>query len=260
MRRTRVIPALLIQNGGLVKSVKFKNHKYVGDPINAVKIFNEKEVDEIVILDISATAEGRPPEFRKIKELASEAFMPMGYGGGITRLEEIQQLVQDGVEKVILNSSAVNNPKLVENAAKYVGSQSIVVSIDIKKNIWGKYRVFTLNASKNTGLDPVTFASQMEQAGAGELLVNAIDKDGTFEGYDTELIELICKRIHIPVVAIGGAATISDFVSVVNHGASAVAAGSMFVFQRPHRAVLISYPSQRELTENFFAKIANGAA
>ena len=255
MKRVRVIPALLIQNGGLVKSVKFKDHKYVGDPINAVKIFNEKEVDEIVILDISATAEKRGPNIKKIKELASEAFMPMGYGGGVTKLDEIKELITAGVEKVIINTSAFYDPDLVSEGAKFIGSQSIVVSIDVKKNIWGKYKVHVQNGSKNTNIDPVQFAKKIADAGAGELFLNAIDRDGTFNGYDTELIKLISSEINIPLVAIGGAATVNDFVKAIESGASAVSAGSMFVFQGPHRAVLISYPKQQELKEKLFSQL-----
>lgn len=249
MARIRVIPALLMQKGGLVKSLKFKDHKYVGDPINAVKIFNDKEVDEIVLLDISATQEKRAPDLAKIREIASEAFMPLGYGGGVTKLEEIRELIAAGVEKVILNASAFTNPSLITEGAKYVGSQSIVVSIDVKKNLWGKYKVYTHNGTKNTGLDPETYARQAETAGAGEILLNSIDKDGTFEGYDTALIHEVARAVDIPVVAIGGAATVADMASAVSSGASAVAAGSMFVFQRPHRAVLISYPRQSELKQ-----------
>ncbi|MBN9379442.1 MAG: imidazole glycerol phosphate synthase subunit HisF [Chitinophagaceae bacterium] len=253
MKRVRVIPALLIQKGGLVKSVRFKDHKYVGDPINAVKIFNEKEVDEIVILDISATAENRPPNITQIKEIAGEAFMPLAYGGGITKLEEIRELISAGVEKVVLNTTAFVNPQLVSEGARYIGSQSMVVSIDVKKNVWGKHKVFVQNGSKNTGVDPIVFARQMEEAGAGELILNSIERDGTFGGYDTELIESVSKSVNIPVVAIGGASTVDDFARAVQHGASAVAAGSMFVFQRPHRAVLISYPSQPDLKEKLYS-------
>jgi cyclase len=238
-----------------VKSVRFKDHKYVGDPINAVKIFNEKEVDEIVILDISATAEKRPPNIKQIRELTSEAFMPMGYGGGITRLEEIRELISAGVEKVILNASAFNNPSLLTDAAKYVGSQSVVVSIDVKKNLWGKYKVCLYNGSKSTSADPVSYAKDMEKAGAGEILLHSIDRDGTFEGYDLELIRQVSAAVGIPVVASGGAGSVEDFQQAVASGASAVAAGSLFVFQRPHRAVLISYPSQTELREKLFNKI-----
>ena len=253
MRRIRVIPALLLQNGGLVKSVKFKDHKYVGDPINAVKIFNEKEVDEIVILDISATSEKRPPAIGLIKEIASEAFMPLGYGGGITKLDQIKDLIAIGVEKVIINTAAFHNPQLVSDGARYVGSQSIVVSMDVKKNLWGKYKVFVQNGTKNTDVSPADYAKKMEQLGAGEILLNAIDKDGTFGGYDTDLIKLVSSSVTIPVVAIGGASSVNDFSLAVQNGASAVSAGSLFVFQRPHRAVLISYPAQKELEEKLFS-------
>lgn len=255
MKRIRVIPTLLIQKGGLVKSVKFKDHKYVGDPINAVKIFNEKEVDEIVILDISATAEKRSPNILQIKEISSEAFMPLAYGGGITKLDEIKELISAGVEKVVLNTSAFNDPQLINDGAKYFGSQSIVVSMDVKKNIFGKYKVFIQNGTKNTNVDPVEYAKKMQTAGAGEILLNSIDKDGTFSGYDTTLIQLVSSGVNIPVVAIGGASSVHDFKNAITHGASAVSAGSMFVFQRPHRAVLISYPPQKELKEKIFQQV-----
>ncbi|HEY6901903.1 MAG TPA: AglZ/HisF2 family acetamidino modification protein [Puia sp.] len=255
MKRVRVIPALLIQKGGLVKSVKFKDHKYVGDPINAVRIFNEKEVDEIVILDISATAEKRPPNIPQIKDIAAEAFMPLAYGGGITRLDEIKELITAGVEKVVINTAAFNDPKLITDGARYVGSQSIVVSVDVKKTLFGKYKVWVQNGTKNTGIDPVDFARQMEEAGAGELILNSVEKDGTFGGYDTGLIQSISAAVSIPIVAIGGASSVDDFAQAVRHGASAVAAGSIFVFQRPHRAVLISYPSQKELREKLYSVV-----
>lgn len=255
MKRIRVIPVLLLHREGLVKSIRFKDYKYVGDPVNAVKIFNEKEVDEIILLDISATAEKRKPDIKHIKEIASEAFMPLGYGGGITMLDEIKELVSSGVEKVILNNSAFENRKLIEDGARYVGSQSIVVSVDVKKNLWGRYKVVLKNAKKNTGKDPLEFAKEMQESGAGELFINAVDKDGTFEGYDLELIETIASGVSIPVIACGGASAVEDFNQAVQKGASAVAAGSMFVFQRPHRAVLISYPTQQELKEKVFKNI-----
>lgn len=255
MKRVRVIPVLLIQQGGLVKSVKFKNHKYVGDPINAVKIFNEKEVDEIVLLDISATVEKRGPNIQQIQEIASEAFMPLGYGGGISTLEQIKSLISAGVEKVILNSSAYDRIQLVTEGANYVGSQSIVVSIDVKKNLWGKYKVYVNNGTRNTNEDPVSYAKKMESAGAGELVIMSIDRDGTFLGYDEELIQMVSNAVSIPVVAIGGASSLDDFAKAIRRGASAVAAGSLFVFQRPHLAVLISYPSYKELTEKLFSSV-----
>lgn len=253
MRRIRVIPVLLMQNGGLVKSERFKDHKYVGDPINAVKIFNEKEVDEIVLLDISASREKRAPDMEQIGEIVSEAFMPMAYGGGITTVQQVRQLINAGVEKVVINSAALQGWNIVREAADIVGSQSVVVCIDVKKNWLGKYKVMTQNGSTATGDDPVSFAKKAAAAGAGEIIIQSIDKDGTFGGYDLSLVRMVSTAVDIPVVAMGGAGNISDFIAAVNHGASAVAAGSMFVFQRPHKAVLISYPSQKELKESFKA-------
>jgi cyclase len=255
MKRIRVIPVLLIQKGGLVKSVRFKNHLYIGDPINAVKIFNDKEVDEIVILDISATKEKRPPNMQQIKQLAAEAFMPLAYGGGITALNEIKELVNGGVEKVIINRAAAINPGLVEEAATWAGSQSVVVSMDVKKNIFGKYQLYNTVSRQKTDLSPVTFARRMESAGAGELLLQDVDRDGSFSGYSAELISLVSRAVTIPVVAVGGAASVADFAVAVKAGASAVGAGSMFVLQRPHRAVLISYPSQELLQKHFFSQL-----
>ncbi len=252
MHRIRVIPVLLIHKGGLVKSVKFKKYKYVGDPINAVKIFNEKEIDEIVVLDIDATRENRPPNFEKIKEIAGEAFIPLAYGGGITTIDEIKKLFYLGVEKIIVNNTAINNPGFVTTAADIVGSQSVVVSLDVKKNIFGKYKVFVKNGTKNTNADPVIFARQMQEAGAGEIMLNSIDRDGTYQGYDLALIKNVSNGLSIPVIACGGAADINEFYPAVQNGASAVAAGSMFVFQRPHNAVLISYPSQQQLINGVY--------
>ena len=247
---------LLIQNGGLVKSIQFKNHIYVGDPINAVKIFNEKEVDEIVLLDISASKVNRKPNIDQIAEIASEAFMPLAYGGGIKSINEVKEILFHGAEKVIINSSALDRKELITEIANQFGSQSVVVSIDVKQDFLGRYKVFRNNGIKNTGKSPVDFAQEVEEAGAGEILITSINKDGTFEGFDIALIKQIANAVKIPVIACGGAAEITDFVQVVNDGqASAVAAGSMFVLKRPHKAVLISYPSQKELKQELFLKI-----
>ena len=252
MFRPRVIPCLLLRNKGLVKTVKFKEPKYLGDPINIVRIFNDKEVDELIFLDITATVEHKKPPFKLLSEIASECFMPLGYGGGINNLEDIRTILSLGVEKVSINSHAIEDPSFITTAADQVGSQSIVVSIDVKKNFWGKYQVFTQNGRKKTGQDPLEFAVHMEQMGAGELLINSVDRDGTMQGYDLELIKQISGAVNIPVVACGGAGTVDDLAGVVNNGgASAAAAGSMFVFQGPHRAVLISYPTGKELQEAF---------
>ncbi len=256
MRRIRVIPVLLIRKGGLYKSEKFKSHKYVGDPINAVRIFNEKEVDEIIILDIDATAENRSPNFKQIEEIAGEAFMPMAYGGGFSNIDQVKQVLYSGVEKAVFNNSAFKNTDLISDAAKHFGSSSVVVSIDVKRNWHGKKLVYTLNGKKNTGLDPVQFARRMENAGAGEIFLNSIEKDGTFTGFDLELIKSVASAVSIPVIACGGASSLKDFYEAVNMcKASAVAAGSMFVFQRPHHAVLISYPSQKDLSDHLYSLV-----
>jgi len=252
MLKTRVIPCLLLRNNGLVKTVKFKDPKYVGDPINAVKIFNDKEVDELVFLDITATNENRGPAFKVISEIASECFMPLGYGGGIRTMDDIQRIFALGVEKVIINSSAHSNPSLVSAAAASFGSQSIVVSMDVKKNFFGKYTVHTCSGTKSTSTGPVEYARKMVELGAGELIVNSIDRDGTMGGMDTNLIAMVTAAVNIPVVACGGAGTIEHLHEAVSRGgASAVAAGSMFVFQGKHRAVLISYPEREQLDRIF---------
>jgi imidazole glycerol-phosphate synthase subunit HisF len=252
MKRIRVIPVLLIHNRGLVKSLRFKDYKYVGDPINAVRIFNEKEVDELAIIDIDASREKRGPDISRIEEIVSEAFMPIAYGGGITSTDQVKRILSAGVEKIILNRSAVKNPTLVTEIAKQSGSQSVVVSIDYKRNLFGKRGVYIENGKTNTGLDPLDFAKQMEEAGAGEILLSSIERDGSFSGYDLDMIDKISHSINIPLIAVGGASSLSDFRQAVQYGASAVSAGSMFVFQRPHRAVLISYPSQQELENQVY--------
>lgn len=256
MRRIRVIPVLLIQNSGLAKSIKFKNHTYIGDPINAVKIFNEKEVDEIVILDISATKEKRTPNISQISEFTDEAFMPLSYGGGITTIEQIKSILFEGAEKVILNTSALDNLNLITQAAEQIGSQSIVVSIDAKKDWRGNYKVYRNNGKKKTGLNPVEFAKKVELAGAGEIMLMAIDKDGTYLGYDIDLTKQVSEAVNLPVIACGGASKLTDFVDAINNGgASAVAAGSLFVYASEQRGVMINYPKQDVLINDVFLKI-----
>lgn len=255
MKRVRVIPVLLLKNGGLVKTEKFKDPKYVGDPVNAVKIFNEKEIDEIVILDIDATREKRGPNMAQIKEIAGEAFIPLAYGGGISTIDQVKQLFYLGVEKVIFNYQAIKNPELISESAKLVGSQSVVVSIDVKKNLFGTYKTYILNGKEGTGIGPVELAKKMQDAGAGEVFLNSIDKDGTFSGYDLDLVNKVSTALNIPLIACGGAGSVEDFLQAVKNGASAVAAGSFFVFQRPHKAVLISYPGQAELHDKIYSKL-----
>ena len=251
MLKIRVIPCLLLKNDGLVKSVKFKNPTYVGDPINAVKIFNDKEVDELIFIDIEATKKGAEPNYNLISRISCEAFMPFGYGGGITSIEQVKKLTRLGVEKVSINTGARNNPEIITQAAELAGSQSVVASIDVKKDILGRYRVFDYTQQKVTSLDAVEFAQFMKSKGAGEIFLNSVDRDGTFLGYDTGLIKKISQAVSIPVIASGGAGNIQHFGDAVRNGASAVAAGSFFVFYGPHRAVLITYPEKKSLKDIF---------
>jgi cyclase len=255
MARIRVIPVLLLKKGGLYKSVKFRDHKYVGDPINAVKIFNEKEVDELVILDTDATKEGRAPNIKQISEIAGEAFMPVGYGGGITSIEQAKRILFEGIEKVVFNTSAIGDPDLISEAARQFGSSSVVVSIDVKKDWLGRYKAFSKSGSVNTGMDPLQLARRMQESGAGEIFLTSIDRDGTYTGYDLALVKSIAGKLSIPVIICGGASSVEDFKPAIDSGASAVAAGSMFVFQRPHNAVLINYPSQQELKGKLYSLI-----
>ena len=253
MRRIRVIPVLLLQNNGLYKTVKFKNPKYIGDPINAIKIFNEKEVDELCVLDITAGSEKKRPNFKLIQEFASECFMPVCYGGGIRTLEDARQLFSLGIEKIALNNSAVNNPDLIAQIAGMYGSQAVVVSIDYKKSFWGNNQVYTLNGSVKTNYEVTEFAKIAESNGAGELLLNSIERDGMMQGYDLETIKKVSDSVKIPVIASGGAGSVEDLgLAVKQGGASAVAAGSMFVFQGKLRGVLINFPGQAELKQKVY--------
>ncbi|WJS95156.1 AglZ/HisF2 family acetamidino modification protein [Flavobacterium johnsoniae] len=249
MLRTRIIPILLLNDGGLVKTVKFSKDRYIGDPINAVRIFNKKEVDELVLLDIGASRNGTPPNFIEIKEIVSEAFMPVGYGGGISKMGHIEQLFNIGVEKVILNSVIFENKELIEEAIKIYGSQSIVASIDVKKDIWGSYKIYSNSGKKKQNISLDSCIRLIQEIGFGELVINNIDKDGTMQGYDLDLIGKVTAMLDIPVVSVGGAGTITDFIKAIKAGVSAVAAGSMFVFQGVHRAVLISYITADQLEQ-----------
>ena len=246
--RPRLIPCLLLRGAGLVKTVKFAEPKYLGDPINIVRIFNDKEVDELIVLDIDATRRSRAPDFALIHDLATECFMPLCYGGGVRTVDEMQRLFASGVEKVALNTAAQREPGLVRRAAERFGSQSVVASLDVKRGWFGAYEVCTDGATKGTGLKPGDAAARLEDEGAGEILLTAVDRDGTMQGYDLKLVEEVARRVKVPVVACGGAGSLSDVRAVVRDaGASAAAAGSMFVFQGPHRGVLINYPPYEEI-------------
>ena len=255
MRRVRVIPVLTLQNEKLVKTVRFKKPNYIGDPINAVKIFNDKEVDEIVILDISATKEKRTPNYNRIEEIASEAFMPLAYGGGINHFDQIKELFKLGIEKVIINSAIENNINLIKQTAERYGSQSVIVAIDVKKPIIGKLSAYKNGGSTKVKSALLDYLKQIELAGAGEIFLTAIDRDGTFNDYDFDLIKLISSKCSIPVVSCGGANSIQSFVNAVKSGASAVAAGSLFVYSSASKGVLINYPNQSELQKDLFNKI-----
>jgi cyclase len=244
----RIIPCLLVHNKGLVKTVKFSNHKYVGDPINAVKIFNEKEVDELMVLDIDATTENREPDYKMIENLAAECRMPLCYGGGIKTVEQALKIFSLGVEKIAISSIAVENPALISQIAKRVGNQSVIVVMDIKKFFFGsKYEIWTHNATKKTGKDPVEFAKQCETLGAGEMIINSIDHDGVMHGYDFTLIDKIRESINLPITVLGGAGKLDDIGELIRkYGIIGAAAGSLFVFKGKYKAVLINYPNRVE--------------
>jgi cyclase len=250
MVRPRVIPCLLLHDGGLVKTVRFKSGKYVGDPINTIKIFNDKRVDELILLDITATRERREPDYALIEEIASECFMPLCYGGAVQTVAQAKRIVSLGVEKIAVNTAAIARPEIVRELAAQLGSQSVVACVDVKKSWSGRYRVYDSAHERLTDKDPLDHADRLVAMGAGEVLVNNVDRDGTQQGYDHELVRRFTARLTIPVIACGGAWTTEHLRTVVkDSGASAAAAGSMFVFQGPHRAVLISYPPYTELVQ-----------
>jgi len=255
MFRPRVIPCLLLKNNGLVKSVRFKDYTYVGDPLNAVKIFNEKKADELIFLDITATKEKRTIDLKLVKNIGEECNMPFSVGGGISKIDQIRDLLKAGAEKVCINSFVYENFNFIKKASEEFGSSTIVVSIDVKKKTFGKQQVYINAGSKATGLDPVDYAQKIAEMGAGEIILNSIERDGTMEGYDIELIKRVADSVDIPVVALGGAGSLKDLRSAVTDGnASAVAAGSLFVFHGNRKAVLINFPTQKELLEIFSLK------
>jgi cyclase len=240
----RVIPVLLLADGGLVKTVQFRDDRYVGDPINIVRIFNDKQVDELVLLDIRATAEGRAPDEAAIESIASEAFMPLAYGGGVRDVTTATRLIQLGVEKIVVNAAAVDEPAVVASIAERLGSSTLVVAIDAVIRGAGSWEVVTRSATRSSGRDVRAHAEAMAALGAGELLVTSVDRDGTMDGYDTELVRTVAGAVDIPVIACGGAGSLTDLASVIRDaGAAAAAAGSLFIFHGRHRAVLITYPT-----------------
>lgn len=251
MLRTRVIPCLLLHNGGLVKTVHFREPKYVGDPINAVRIFNEKEVDELMVLDILASREKQEPNYALIEQFAGECFMPLCYGGGIRTVQQARQLFALGVEKICLQSAALENLSLVSDLAERFGSQSIVVSVDIARNWLKRPHLYESRSGRYLKRPWLEFLQEAVKYGAGEIVLNAVDRDGTMQGYDVELLHKAARSISVPLIALGGAGCLAHLREAIQAGASAVAAGSLFVFHGPHRAVLISYPKYQELETLF---------
>lgn len=247
MLRSRIIPSLLIQSGGLVKTVNFKSPKYVGDPINAVKIFNEKEVDELVIFDIDASVKGVEPNYQLIEKLAIQSRMPLCYGGGIRTVEQAERILSLGVEKIAMSSGIIENPKLIKEISERVGSQSVVVVLDIKQKIWGGYDVYTHNAKNKTKIELFDFIKHVQQLGAGEIIINSIDQDGMMKGFDLKLINFVRKMTTLPLTVLGGAGSLEDIKEVIDtHKIIGIAAGSLFVFKGKYKAVLINYPTREE--------------
>lgn len=247
MLRPRIIPCLLIRNKGLVKTVKFGPSKYVGDPINAVKIFNEKEADELIVLDIDATITGMLPDFMMIQKLAAECRMPMCYGGGVTTVEQAKKIIGLGVEKVAISAAALANPKLISDIAAEIGSQSVVLVLDVKKSFFGKYEVYTHNGQRRIERTPIEIAQEAEKLGAGEIMINSIDNDGQMKGYDLSIAAKVREAIQLPMSVLGGAGSLADIGRLINMcGVVGASAGSLFVFKGQYRAVLINYPDQKQ--------------
>jgi cyclase len=244
MARTRIIPCLLISDSSLVKTKQFKNPIYIGDPLNTAKIFNEKEVDELIILDIDATVKGKDPNYNLISEIAGECSMPVAYGGGIRNLDQARKLIRCGIEKVVINSASLERLELIQEIAEVFGSQSVVGSIDVLSNASGEYCVATRSGTKKIKLRPEEHASSLVSVGVGEIFLNSIDRDGMMEGYDLTLIRKVAENINVPLIVCGGAGTVDHLQqAILKGGASAVAAGSMFVFYGKNKAVLINYPT-----------------
>jgi cyclase len=259
--RPRIIPCLLVHDQGLVKTVKFQQGKYVGDPLNAVKIFNEKEVDELIVLDIDATVQGKAPNERLIGQLAVECRMPLCYGGGVTSAEQARRIIGLGVEKVALSAAALADPSIITRIADEVGSQSVVVVLDVKKKLFGGYEVCTHNGTRGTKTSPADAAREAQARGAGEIVVNAIDQDGAMKGYDLELATQVRAAVTVPLTVLGGAGSLDDLGKLIAAcGVVGAAAGSLFVFKGPFRAVLINYPTQVQRDQLVSAALAKRPA
>jgi imidazole glycerol-phosphate synthase subunit HisF len=252
----RIIPVLLLRDKGLVKTIRFRDPRYIGDPINAVRIFNDLKADELVFLDIGASIENRVVSEKLVTAIGDEAFMPFAVGGGITDLDQMERLFKAGAEKVVINTGAFNNPGIIEDAAKYFGSQSIIVSIDVRQTLFKRQRVYIREGREKTRLDPVTWAERAAGLGAGEIMINSMDRDGMMIGYDLDLIRRVSDAVAVPVIACGGAGSLEDFWQGFDRGgAHALAAGSLFVYHGPRKAVLVNYPSKADISELFDNKV-----
>ena len=247
MLRTRIIPALLLRNASLVKTTRFGRFTYVGDPCNTVRIFNELQVDELLFLDITATPEGRTPNLGLLTDIANECFMPLGYGGGVRSFDDAKAILRLGFEKIVINSYAIENPRFVSQLAEHFGSQAVIVSIDVKRTWVGTPKVFTRSGAVNTARDPVEWAQEAQSLGAGEILLTSIDREGTWQGFDLKLVHAVTNAVSIPVIAHGGAGNVAHLGQVVGAGASAVAVGSMVVFQKQGLGVLVNFPDPAEI-------------
>ena len=250
MLRARIIPALLLKDNSLVKTIKFGKFGYIGDPINTCRIFNELEVDELCFLDITASKEKRNPNFAILKEISNECFMPLSYGGGIDSLAKAEDIFKIGFEKIIINTASFIYPKLISEIASVFGSQAIVVSIDVKKSLWGRYEVYGLHGTVNYKKNPVDWVKEMENLGAGEILLTNIEREGTWRGFDIELLKKVCDATTLPVIASGGAGSINDISEAIKKGkASAVALGSMVVYQKKDMGVLVNFPDKKKIEQ-----------
>lgn len=253
MHQKRIIPCLLLKEGGLYKTIQFKNPVYVGDPVNAIRIFNEKEVDELIVLDIVASKRGVEPDYRMIENIASECFMPLCYGGGIKRLDQAKRLFDIGIEKICIQSAAIEDETVVHELVNMYGSQSVLLSVDVKKDMFNRYKLYLAKTGKKLKLPLLEYIEEFVQAGIGEIVLNSVDRDGTMAGMDLKLIQMVSQHISIPVIAMGGVGCLSDMKEAIKEGASAIGVGSFFVFQGPHRAVLITYPDADEMKTVFSA-------
>lgn len=250
MKRARVIPVLLLQNNGLYKTVKFDNAKYIGDPINAVKLFNDKQCDELILLDILSSKQNKEINYKLIEEIASECFMPLAYGGAVSKIEHFEKLLKIGIEKIILNSVLLYDFSFLEKAVKYYGSSTIVASVDVKKNLFGKYNIYSHSGKNIPTVSLNDFLKKIEQSGAGELMINSVDMDGMMTGYDTKLAQNVSESLSIPTIICGGCSSFENIKNLFfTTNISAAAAGSFFVFHGPHKAVLINYPMPKQISE-----------